>query len=62
MYFTDTQQWNGFAWCEVGCTHGYTTPLDEEPYFRPSRFTAGVSYGGDSMYPNRDRGSNFAGD
>ena len=38
VFFTDTARWNGIVWQEVGCTHGYSTPLDEEPYFKKTPY------------------------
>ena len=54
VFFTDTAKWNGFTWQEVGCTHAYSTPLDQEPYFRESKWTGVYGAGdGGAIYSNR---------
>ena len=37
VFYTDTQAWGGLAWHDVGCTHSYSTPLDEEPFLKTTR-------------------------
>lgn len=51
-YYTDTQQWNGFAWQDVGNTHDYTSPLNEEPYLHKPKSRFNPYYLGRTKWSN----------